>query len=250
MMEPVTTRLLDRVDIPAGATCLDVGCGGGHVTLELARRVGPTGRVVGVDFDGDVLALARADADAAGLTNVEFRAGDATDLDRAGLAQEFDVVFARFLLSHVARPDRVVASMASLARPGGMLVVEDIQGRGAFTEPPSAALDRFLELYAEIVRRRGGDSELGPRLPVLLRSAGLEQVGCDVVQRLPNDEGRHIHGLTLDRIGPAVVDAGLATADDVQELSTALHSLADDSAVMVATPRFFQSWGIVPGQPV
>jgi 2-polyprenyl-3-methyl-5-hydroxy-6-metoxy-1,4-benzoquinol methylase len=248
MMEPATTRLLDRVSIPTGATCLDVGCGGGHVTLELARRVGPGGRVVGIDFDADVLALARADAAAAGFTNVEFQVGDATALDRVGLAQEFDVVFARFLLSHVAHPDRVVASMASLARAGGMIVVEDIQGRGAFTEPPSAALDRYRELYAEIVRRKGGDSELGPRLPGLLRSAGLEQVGCDVVQRLPADEGRHIHGLTLDRIGPAVVDAGLATADEVQALSTALHTLADDPAVMVATPRFFQSWGIVPGQ--
>jgi 2-polyprenyl-3-methyl-5-hydroxy-6-metoxy-1,4-benzoquinol methylase len=93
MMEPITARLLDRVDIPTGATCLDVGCGGGHVTLELARRVGPGGRVVGIDFDADavVLSLARADAAAAGMANVEFRAGDATDLDRAGLGGEFDV---------------------------------------------------------------------------------------------------------------------------------------------------------------
>jgi SAM-dependent methyltransferase len=248
MMAPVTARLLDRVGIPIGARCLDVGCGGGHVTRELARRVGPDGRVVGYDFDADVLALAEADAASAGVTNVEFRLGDATELGRADLPGDFDVVFARFLLSHVDRPERVVASMASLARPGGLVVVEDIQGRGAFAEPASATLDRHIEVYAEIVRRKGGDSELGPRLPRLLRDAGLRDVGAALAQLLLDDECRHIHGLTLDRIAPAVIDSGLADAGEVAAMSAELHALADDPETLVATPRFFQAWGVVPDQ--
>jgi len=102
---PFTSALLDRVGISRGARCLDAGCGGGHVSRELAARVGETGAVVGIDLDEVVLDLARSDALAAGITNVEFRAGDATDLD----VSDFDVVFARFLLSHggtsvVSRP--------------------------------------------------------------------------------------------------------------------------------------------------
>jgi len=73
--------LFDKVGISKGARCLDVGCCGGHVSRELARRVGARGSVVAIDLDATVLDLARADAAAAGITNVEFRCGDATQLD-------------------------------------------------------------------------------------------------------------------------------------------------------------------------
>ena len=79
VMRPTTLALLDRVGVPEGARCLDAGCGGGDVTLELAARAGPTGRVLGVDFDEEKLATARAEAVAAG-SSVEYRRADvATD---------------------------------------------------------------------------------------------------------------------------------------------------------------------------
>jgi len=102
-----TCALLDSVGIKRGARCLDAGCGGGHVSRELAARVGETGTVVGIDLDEVALDLARSDALAAGITNVEFRASDATDLDVSG----FDVVFARFLLSHVGDAATVVKAL-------------------------------------------------------------------------------------------------------------------------------------------
>src|SRR3954469_4264147 len=71
-----TSALFDRLGVGAGLCCLDVGCGGGDVTLELARRVGPRGRVIGVDLDAAKLDLARQEAAAQGLINVEFRTLD------------------------------------------------------------------------------------------------------------------------------------------------------------------------------
>src|SRR5215218_3216591 len=71
-----TSALFDRLGIGAGLRCLDVGCGGGDVTLELARRVGPRGRVVGVDIDEAKLDLARQEAAAQGIANVDFRTLD------------------------------------------------------------------------------------------------------------------------------------------------------------------------------
>src|SRR6476660_7355285 len=68
-----TSALFDRLGVGAGLRCLDVGCGGGDVTFELARRVGPRGWVVGVDIDAAKLDLARQDAAAEGMANVEFR---------------------------------------------------------------------------------------------------------------------------------------------------------------------------------
>ena len=72
-MLPSTEGLFDRVGIPSGATCLDAGCGGGDVTVELARRVGPHGRVIGLDLDEIKIEIARSEARDKGIDNVEFR---------------------------------------------------------------------------------------------------------------------------------------------------------------------------------
>jgi ubiquinone/menaquinone biosynthesis C-methylase UbiE len=72
IMLPTTRRVLDDAGLRRGDQCLDLGCGGGHVTLHIARIVGPQGRVTGVDFDPQILELARRDATDAGLANVEY----------------------------------------------------------------------------------------------------------------------------------------------------------------------------------
>src|SRR5262245_32107632 len=74
---PTTTQLLDRVGLIRGMKCLDVGCGGGHVTILMARTVGPEGCVIGTDTDPEILALAREAAKTAKVTNVEFQQQDA-----------------------------------------------------------------------------------------------------------------------------------------------------------------------------
>src|SRR5687768_4748340 len=71
-----TTALFDRVNLGVGPICLDAGCGGGDVTLELARRVAPDGRVVGTDIDATKLELARHEAEQHGVKNVEFKLSD------------------------------------------------------------------------------------------------------------------------------------------------------------------------------
>src|SRR5262245_44073679 len=118
---PTTEALLSRVGVAEGLRCLDVGCGLGAVTLELARRVGPAGQAVGVDLDEPVIELARQEARRRRLPAV-FAVGSAL-----GLAEEpaYDLVYARFLLSHLAQPDQAVRRLAGAARPGGVVVVED-----------------------------------------------------------------------------------------------------------------------------
>src|ERR1041384_8324000 len=105
---PSTAQLLDRVGPIRGMKCLDIGCGGGHVTILMARTVGHEGRVIGTETDAKILALAKEDAKAAKVTNVEFQQHDAC----ASLwHNEFNVAYARFLLSHVNRPGACLAAM-------------------------------------------------------------------------------------------------------------------------------------------
>ena len=248
-MQASTLQLLERVGVPAGGTCLDVGCGGGHVTRELARLAGSSGLAVGVDFDSDVLALAEGDTARLGVTNVQFRWGDALDLAAAVGDFDFDFVYCRFLLSHVASPSEVVRELAELVRPGGAVAVEDIDYRGSLCEPPSEPFQRYDELYRSIVRQRGADAEIGPRLPGLLDDAGLEHVDVasfQLVGRDPQSFVKRIHVLTLERIAPALVAGGLVSVEELEELRGSLHSVADDERTLFCSPRFFQAWGYRP----
>jgi ubiquinone/menaquinone biosynthesis C-methylase UbiE len=112
-----TEPLLRVADLRAGMSCLDVGCGSGDVTLKMSAFVGAEGNVVGVDRDQSILQFARQEAEKQGLP-VTFRR-----LDTEGLAEEsvYDLVYARYLLSHLPRPQRAVEVMVRAVRPGGSL---------------------------------------------------------------------------------------------------------------------------------
>ena len=142
VMGPSTRALLAEVSIPAGSACLDVGCGGGDVAFELARAAGPSGRAVGIDFDEIKLDIARREAHRLGLTNVVFEVQDVTEWEPDAL---FDVVYARFLLTHLSDPRALVSALRRHTRVGGVAIIEDIDFRGHFAEPDCAALRRFVE---------------------------------------------------------------------------------------------------------
>jgi ubiquinone/menaquinone biosynthesis C-methylase UbiE len=105
-----------------GQLCLDVGCSGGDVTLELARRIGPCAKAVGADIDETQLDIARREAAAQGIRNVEFRLFDIRAADE-GIGSGFDVVYARFLLTHLDNPFSAIAAFYRYLWPGGLAIL-------------------------------------------------------------------------------------------------------------------------------
>jgi SAM-dependent methyltransferase len=241
VMRPATRSLLERVGLRPGMACLDVGCGGGDATCEMARMVGPRGRAVGVDMDATKIELARSEAADAGLDGVEFRVSEAGKSVGAG---EFDVVYARFLLTHLSDPAALLAQMVGLVRPGGTVVVEDIDFRGHFCHPDSPAFRRYVNLYSQVVRRRGGDPDIGPRLPGLLHDAGCESVRMNVVQPAGMEgDVKLIAPLTMENIAEAVVTERLASQEEVDDVVRELYVFAEDPRAVVSIPRVVQAWG-------
>jgi SAM-dependent methyltransferase len=110
---------MDRVEIGRGERTLDVGCGTGQTSLELARRVGPMGRVLGVDVSAPMLARARERARAVGADNVAFLGADAQTHDFEPAAA--DVCFSRFGVMFFAAPDAAFANLCRALRPTGRL---------------------------------------------------------------------------------------------------------------------------------
>jgi SAM-dependent methyltransferase len=244
VMRPTTLSLFDRVGIEARMDCLDVGCGGGDVTLDLACLVGPEGRVVGWDVDETKLELARREAEEKGFGNVEYRL---SDIGQSEAESEFDAVYTRFLLSHLRDPAGALARIRQAARPGAVVIIEDIDFTGFFCHPYSGVFQLFIELYTEAARRRGGDPNIGLRLPGLLLDAGFEGVQTNVAQPAGIDgEVKLILAVTMENIADSVLADGIAERKDVDKVIAELYELARDSRTFVSHPRVIQAWGHRP----
>src|SRR5918999_1160098 len=112
---PTTERLLSTAGLRAGMRVLDLGCGGGAVTLKMAALVGEEGEVVGIDLDPSILRLAQQEADDSKLP-VTFRHLGAEELDEVAA---YDFAYARYLMSHLRHPERALGAMVRALRPGG-----------------------------------------------------------------------------------------------------------------------------------
>jgi SAM-dependent methyltransferase len=248
VMRPATNALLDRLGISDGMVCLDVGCAGGDVTMELARRTAPSGKAVGVDIDETKIALANWDLEESAIRNVEFHT---LDIFEKRLETEFDVVYARFLLTHLPDPAGAVAEFRRSLKPGGLAIVEDVDFSGYFVHPdagPGAkAFRRYRDLYCESVRRRGGDPDIGPRLPLLLKGAGFEGVDLFVVQPMALEgEVKLLTPLTMENIKSTLLADRLATPEEIEQIVRELYDYAANPDTVAGVPRIVQAWGRRP----
>jgi SAM-dependent methyltransferase len=244
IVRPTTLSLLGRVGIAPGASCLDLGCGGGDVCAELARLVGPAGRVLGVDMDAETIAIAERETAAHALDNISFKV---TAIDAWPLREKFDLAYGRFILTHLPDPAAALSRCRASLRPGGQAVFEDIDFTGHFSYPPSAAFQRYIALYSEVVHLAGADPNIGPRLPGLLVEAGFDDVQVNVAQPAGlTGEVKAIHHLTMDYIRAPVLAHGLASAEVIDGIVQELRALADDALTLMSLPRIVQTWGSVP----
>jgi SAM-dependent methyltransferase len=236
-----TLNFLDRVGLRPGMACLDVGCGGGDVTRELARRVGSGGRVVGLDMDLTQLEIVRAEAAAQNIMNINYRVADVGD-PPSDLGA-FDFVYTRFLLCHLKQPGAALTWMAGCLKRGGILAIEDCDFTGHFCYPPSPAFDRYVELCGEVMRRRGGDPSIGLKLPQMITDAGLSIGGVTVSH--PSDvEGdvKLLNALTMENIVEAVLADKLATTEEVIQLVNTLNTTTHDKGTFASVTRIMQVW--------
>jgi ubiquinone/menaquinone biosynthesis C-methylase UbiE len=239
-MAEATDAFLSRLGLRAGWACLDVGCGDGQVTLELARAVGPTGRAVGIDIDEQALAIARRSAHQSGLST-EFIRADATEPPGR---DAFDVAYARLLLSHLADPSAALRAMRSAVRAGGCVAVEDLFTGTLRSEPPAPALDRLQDVYSATVRAHGGDPTIGPRLPALVAAVGLDEVREDTVEnRMTAVEDKIFLAELIDNMREAILASEAATASELDEIRDGVERAARDPERVFYQARIHQVWG-------
>jgi len=210
--------------LKAGMAVLDVGCGPGTITVDLAALVAP-GHVIGLDVSPEPLAEARGLAERTGLA-VTFEEGDVYAL--AEPDDSFDVVHAHQVLQHLPDPVAALREMARVCRPGGLIAVRDVDYAALALFPPDPGLDRWLDLYYRVARHNSGEPDAGRRLLSWAHQAGL----TDVVPSTSSwcfatPEEREWWGTswagraTASAFAEQALDYGLATTDELTEIAGA-----------------------------
>lgn len=213
-----------------GLSLLDIGCGPGTITGDLAARVAP-GPVTAVDQFGEVLEAARAEVRRRNLSNVSFSTADVHGLDFPD--DSFDVVHAHQVLQHVADPVGALREMRRVCRPGGIVAARDADYAGFVWYPRLPALDLWLELYEKAARANRGEPDAGRRL----LSWALEAEFTDIVPTgslwcyATPATRQWWGGMWADRIlhsGVAreLLRLGLATPAQLEEISAAWRAWA------------------------
>lgn len=163
--------LWDRAGFGRGDRLLDLGCGPGFAALELAERVGPSGRVLAVDESARFIDALVREAERRELAQLTAQVERVEELRLE--AGALDGAFARWLFCFLPDPAPVIERMVSGLRPAGRLVVWDYLNYSATAlHPPSPGFDRVLAAVHESWRRTGGDLNVGERLPGLIAAAG------------------------------------------------------------------------------
>jgi ubiquinone/menaquinone biosynthesis C-methylase UbiE len=152
-----------------GLDLLDVGCGPGNLTVDLAGRVAP-GRTVGIDAAADVVATASAEAP----PGVEIRVGDVYALEDPD--DHYDVVHAHQVLQHLVDPVSALAEMRRVTRRGGIVAARDSDYSAMRWDPPDPRLDRWMELYHQITARNEAEADAGRFLLGWAHRAGFSDV--------------------------------------------------------------------------
>jgi SAM-dependent methyltransferase len=239
LFDPTTFRHIERFGIGSGWRCWEVGAGGASVVSWLAKKVGPTGRVVATHIDTSW-------APSAVRPPIELRVHDVSVDEPPG--KGFDLVHARLVLAHVPGRERALRSMIRALRPGGRLLVEDadpeLQPLACPDErgPEHQLANRLRQGFRELLAERGADLAYGRRLPRLLREAGLRQVEADAYFPITSPALAPLEFATVRQIRDQLVAAGLATAQDVD------RHLANVAAggMDLATAPLISAWGRRP----
>ena len=238
--------LLEHAGIQPGWRVIDVGCGPRGVLDLLAARVGPSGRVVGLERNAEHAALAESFVALQGLETVAIVRGDliGNDLPKGS----FDLAHERTVLVNVPDPEAALAAMVELVRPGGVVACQDPDQSARVCDPPHPAWDRLTELLFEAWQRNGADPFLGRRLPGMMRHAGLKNIAVKLyaIETGIGHPWRFNFLTFIDNMRAAILAGGLIHVEALDQEVHALRAHLEDPETMVISALFYQVWGRKP----
>jgi SAM-dependent methyltransferase len=221
---------------------LDVGCGPGNISADLASRV-PHGTVTGIDQSADVVARASRDHPLDVHPNLSFQVGDVFALPYDDAS--FDVVYVHQVLQHLSDPVAALKEMRRVLRAPGVLAARDADYGGFIWTPDDPALDRWMDLYHRVTQANGADANGGRHLKKWVRAAGFEELTVTTSNWTyeSDDEREWWGGLWAERVvhsdfARQALEYALASQVELEEMSVAFRRWAGERDGVFVVPSF------------
>lgn len=242
-----------RARIHLGLHVLDVGCGPGFASFDLAQLVTQAGRVVGIDESKAFVEHVNAQAKSRSLPHLSAHLGDVQNLANASsssptaphspLPSSFDLAYARWVLCFVKDPEAVVAGVARLLKPGGRFCINDYFNYRSMTMAPRrVSHDKAVAATIKSWEARGGNTDIVGILPRLLEKHGLTVTHLDVHHRVCR--GRDTMFAWIDvwwrTYAPKLVEMGLLERSDQDHLFKDLDEIRESPTDFVACPPVYE----------
>lgn len=234
----------ERAGIQPGMTVLDIGCGPGYATMDLAQLVGPSGRVIALDESAPFLKQLNDDAKSRRMGNIHRVLGDAGELATilADARGEIDAAYARWVLCFLPDPEAVIAGLAALLRPHGRFIVQDYFNYQAFTlAPRRPEFERVVDAVVQSWKARGGDPDVVARLPGLLRKHGFRLEHLEARERVarPGTTLWHWPDTFFRNFVPKLVQMGFLEPEEHAAFERMWAEVSQDRDSFLVAPTVF-----------
>ena len=236
---PTTLECWRRAGISIGSRVMDVGCGPGYATLDLAEIVGRTGEVFAIERSERFLKIAQERCAANGLMNVRFRQADLMD-DSLG-ESGFDFSWCRWVACFVSDPAKLVQKVAGALRQGGAAIFHEyIDYKTWRFAPRKPAHESFVEQVIASWRANGGEPDIGALLPSLLKDAGLRVIDIRprVVTISPNDYAWQWPASFIESGLSRLQELGRVTGEWADSVRKEFAESEADPTIICITPLF------------
>ena len=243
MWQSPTEKVLDGIGLKTGMSCLDVGSGPGSVMRLMADRVGPTGRVTGIEIDGALGAQALADLRAQGGATFDVIEANALDIERLPGAP-FDLTYCRLFLMHMQDPVAALERMLFWTKPGGIVMAQEFDFGAIAVEPLCPAMAEFNRLFEGVFRGHGRNLRAGRQLPAQFEAAGLGLPDGTLAEAkfLPLKEMAQMLIGVYQGLYAAATGLGIADPTRAEQFKADMTEAAADGRYYCLTPILIGAW--------
>jgi SAM-dependent methyltransferase len=245
-LNPFTQRLLHDAGLCPGMRVLDVGTGAADVALLAAEMVGPTGRVIGLDANPEILRTAFERAQAAGLDNVSFVAGDCRQALPHG---PFDAIVGRLVLMYLADPAQAIRGLTDRLTPGGIIAFQDynLSPQSCRISPPVPLWERAWGWVVDTAVKAAIPAEIGFGLRGVFQRAGLPEPEMRLDSYVgggPDSIAYTWMAESVRSMLPLILRFGVATAEDIDidTLADRLRAEVVAADAVAKAPDLVSAW--------
>jgi ubiquinone/menaquinone biosynthesis C-methylase UbiE len=239
-----TEAALRRAGLASGMRVLDVGCGGGDVSLIAAQLVGPSGFVLGIDRSAEAVTAARRRVEAEKMSQVQF---EALEFDEFSTDVPFDALIGRFVLMYLSDPAATLRMLVRHLQSDGIVAFQEMEMRTARGYPDAPLFQRCVDWYATAIELAGFESGMGGKLFATFKSAGLplpQMIAASRIEGGFDSPGYDLMAANIRTMLPMLVRLKAVTAAEVglDTLADRLRQEAVDGGRCLMFPLLVSAW--------